>query len=159
MALSQRGEYWYGDSGADIHELMARHRESGDPIEIVRDVICECGGRVFSVQLDDEYQEAAWICRSCDAQYLFHAKRVKGYYEGDPDADTEYCRCPCTPKGGSYFELAVGVSLYTGREDVDWVFLGCQCVACGLTGYLTEWHRVEYPHAELFSHMANKQEA
>jgi hypothetical protein len=159
MALQKRGEHWYGDSAADIRELLARHAESGDPITVMRDAVCDCGGRVFSVQIDDEYQEAAWFCRDCNAQYLFHTRRTDGYYEGDPEADTEYCSCPCTVRGASYFEIAVGVTLYEGREDVDWAYLACRCVVCGLTGYLAEWHRIEYPYAELFAHMGNKQEA
>jgi hypothetical protein len=159
MALQRRGEYWYGDSPEDIRALLDRHVETGDPIKVIRDVVCECGGTVFSIHLDDEYQEAAWFCRECDSQHLFHTRRVADPYEGDPEADTECCNCPCTTRGGSYFELAVGLSLYDGSDDVDWVFVACRCVACGLTGYLASWHRIEYPYPELFAHMDNKQEA
>ncbi len=160
MALQERGEYWYGDSAADIRALMARHAEIGDPIEVVRDAVCECGGTVFSVLIDDEYQEVAWFCRACHTQYLFHTRPVAGPYDGDPESDVEGFRCPCTDRGGSYFEVAVGVSLYRGSDDVDFVYLGCRCVACGLTGYMTEaWHRIEYPYPELFAHMGNRQDA
>ena len=159
MALQRRDDCWYGDSAADIRALLDRHAETGDPIKVARDVVCECGGTVFSIQIDDEFQEAAWFCRACGAQYLFHTKRIAGPYEGDPEADTECCNCPCTQRGGSYFELALGVSLYDGSDDVDWVFIACRCVACGRTGYLASWHRIEYPYAELFAHMANKQAA
>jgi hypothetical protein len=156
MALEQRGEHWYGDSAADIQALFAR--KEGDPVEVVRSAVCECGGTVFSVQIDDEHQEAAWFCRACDTQYLFHTRRVSGYYPGDPEAETECVNCSCTDRDGSYFELAIGVTLYTNTEDVDWAFLACRCVACGVTGYLTEWHRIEYPCSELFAHMGNKQD-
>lgn len=159
MALQRRGDYWFGDSASDIRALLTRHADVGDKIEVVQDAVCDCGGRVFSVQIDDEYQEAAWFCRACNAQYLFHTRRVDGYYGGDPEADTECCNCSCTERGGSYFEIAVGVTLYQGRQDVDWVFIACRCVACGLTGYLAEWHRIEFPHPELFAHMGNKQDA
>jgi hypothetical protein len=154
VALQRRGDHWYGDSAADMRALLVR--KTGDPVKVVRDVVCECGGTVFSVLTDDEYHEAAWFCRACDAQYLFHTKRVADPYEGDPGADTEYLHCSCTDRGGSCFELAVGVTLYDGCEDVDWVFIVCRCVACGLTGYLAEWHRIEYPYEELFAHMRNK---
>jgi hypothetical protein len=161
MALQRRGEYWYGESAEDIRALFDRHGEAGDPIKVIREVICECGGTAFSVLLDDEYHEAAWFCRACDAQYLFHTQRVADPYEGDPEADAEYCHCPCTERGGlvtggSYFELAVGVTLYVGGDDVDWVYLACRCVACGLVGYLAEWHRIEYPYPELLAHMQNR---
>lgn len=159
MALLRQGEYWYGESAADIRVLFDRHSETGDPIKVARDVVCECGARVFSLQIDNKYQEAAWFCRACDSQYLFHTRRVAAPYEGDPEADTKCCNCPCTKRGGSYFELAVGVSLYDASDDVDWAFIGCRCVACGLTGYLASWHRIEYPYAGLFAHLGNKQEA
>jgi hypothetical protein len=154
VALRRHGEYWYGDAASDIRALLAG--KAGDPVEFVRDAVCECGGTVFSVQTDDDYQEAAWFCRACDAQYLFHTRQGAGYYEGDPEADTECVTCTCTNRGGSYFELAVGVTLYSDGEDVDWAFLACRCVACGLTGYLAEWHRIEFPHPELFAHMGNR---
>jgi hypothetical protein len=114
---------------------------------------------VFSVQIDDEYQEAALFCRARDAKYLFHTREVDGFYDGDPDADTEYCSCPCTDRGGSYFEITVGASLYEPSDIVRWVYLGCRCVACGLTGYLAEWHRIELPYPKLFAHLQNKQDA
>src|SRR5262245_763078 len=56
VALQRRGDHWYGDSAADMRELLAR--KTGDPVKVVRDVVCECGGTVFSVLTDDEYQEA-----------------------------------------------------------------------------------------------------
>jgi hypothetical protein len=156
VALQARGGKWYGDSASDIRALLAR--QAGEPVAVVQDAACDCGGRVFSVQIDDEYQEAAWFCQSCGAQYLFHTRRVKGYYEGDPGADTECCSCPCSETGlGSVFEIAVGVTLYGDSQNVDWVFIACRCVTCGLTGYLADWHRIGYPYPELFAHMANRQ--
>lgn len=155
MAIQERGENWYGDSAADIRAMFAH--KPGDPVKEVRDVVCECGGRAFSFQADDDVQEAVWFCRDCDAQYLFHARRIAGHYEGDPDGNTECINCPCTTRGGSYFELAVGVTLYDNSADVDWAFIGCRCVACGMLGYLAEWHRIEYPYSEFFAHMDNKQ--
>jgi hypothetical protein len=159
MTLKRRDGKWYGESASDIRELLSRHKEStGDNVDVVQEVVCDCGSRVFSILLDDEYQEAVWICQRCDAQYLFHTKRVSGYYEGNSDGDIECCNCPCSIRGGSYFELAVGVTLHEGSQDVDWAFIACRCVVCGLTGYLAEWHRIGYPYQELFDHMNNKQE-
>jgi hypothetical protein len=150
VVLERRGEYWYGDSAADIRALLARDRPGSDPVVVFEDAICDCGGKVFSVQIDDEYHEAAWFCRDCDAQYLFHTRNIDGFYEGDPEADTECCNCPCTDRGGSYFEITVGASLYEPSDVVRWVYIGCRCVACRRTGYLAEWHRVEIPYPKLF---------
>jgi hypothetical protein len=159
MVLERRGEHWYGDTIADIYALLDHNARPGEPIVAVREVVCECGCTVFSVQADDEYREAAWSCRRCDAQYLFHARRIDGYYEGDPETDSQCLNCSCSERGESEFELAVGVTLYSGSEDVDWAYIGCRRVACGLTGYLAQWHRIAYPYEELFAHMDNKQDA
>jgi hypothetical protein len=48
----------------------------------------------------------------------------------------EECACPC---GEEEFEITVGVHLYYGSEDVKWVYIGCRCVACGLTANYGDW--------------------
>ncbi len=157
MTIRKRGKFWYGDSAADIREVLARDCGKSDPLTVFADAVCDCGGRVFSLQIDEEHGEAAWSCKACDAQYLFHDREIAGYYEGDPEADTECCGCPCTNRGESYFEIAVGASLYDDSEDVRWVYIGCRCVACGLTACYAAWNRVDLPYPKLFAHMGNKQ--
>jgi hypothetical protein len=156
MALRQRGEHWYGDTAADIREVLAHHYSHHYPATVFADAVCDCGGRVFSLQIDEEYGEAAWFCRDCDAQYLFHDRDINGYYEGDPEADTECCGCPCTDRGASYFEITVEACLYDDSEGVRWIYIGCRCVACGLTACYADWNRVELPYPKRFAHMKNR---
>jgi hypothetical protein len=159
MALQQRGDYWYGDSASDIRVLLSMDRPGSDPITVFADAVCECGGRVFTLQLDDEYQEAALFCKACDSQHLFHTTNVDGYYEGHPEADTEWCGCPCTKRGATYYEITLGASLYDGSDDVRWVHIGCRCVACGLVAFYASWHRIEIPYQTLFARLRNKMPA
>lgn len=158
MALRPEGDYYHGDSAEDIREFLARHSSRGYPATHFEDAVCDCGGRVFTLQIDEDYGEAAWFCKACAAQYLFHSTNNHGYYEGDPEADTEYCACPCAPHGASYFEITVGASLYECSEVVRWLFIGCRCVKCGLTACYSDWNRVDLPYQELFAHMKNRVE-
>jgi hypothetical protein len=159
MALHKKGEFLYGDSAADIRELLSKHYSEEYPASRFADAVCVCGGRVFCLQTDEEYHIAAWFCKECDAQYVFHDRNIDGYYEGDPEADTECCGCPCTPRGNSYFEITVGACLYEGSDDVRRVYIGCRCVSCGLTGSYSDWNRVDLPYQKLFSHITNKVDA
>jgi hypothetical protein len=158
MALQKQGEFWYGDSGSDICELLARHYSQEYPATEFAEAVCDCGRRVFTVQIDEDYPEAAWICKECDAQFLFHTTAEAGPYEGDPEADAECCECPCTPRGASYFEVTVGAALYEGSRDVRWVYIGCRCVACGLTACYTDWNRVDLALEKVFARLRNRVE-
>ena len=106
MAIRKRGQFWYGDTVADIREVLSLDCDKVRPPTVFADAVCDCGGRVFSLQIDEEYGEAAWFCKACDAQYLFHDRAIDGYYEGNPEADTECCGCPCTERGASYFPFS-----------------------------------------------------
>lgn len=155
MALTQQGGYWHGDSAEDIAELF--HYESVDPVVEVQYAQCACGNRSFSVMLDleREYQEAVWFCQICHSQYFFHTGKPQEE-EIESEADHEFCDCPCRTQGPSFFELAVGVTVYSNGEDVDWVYLGCRCVKCGITGYLDSWHRSPCTRSEIFENMRNR---
>jgi hypothetical protein len=155
--IRKRGKHWYGETIADIREVLSRYGGKVDPLSVFADATCDCGGRVFSLQVSEEYGEAAWFCKLCHAQYLFHDRNINGYYEGHPKADTECCGCPCTKRGASYFEITVGASLYDDSEDVRWLYIGCRCVARGLTACYADWNRVDIPCPKLFAHMRNKQ--
>ena len=50
MALRDGGQYWYGDSAADVREVLARPYHGALPCTHFADVVCECGGRVFDIQ-------------------------------------------------------------------------------------------------------------
>ena len=52
-----------------------------------------------------------------------------GNYLGSANLEPATCVC-----GADVFEITVGVSLYDESEDVRWLYVGCRCPACGLTG-------------------------
>jgi len=132
MPLQKRGKYWYGDSQADLRAEIARYSETNACVaQHFADAACECGAKIFRLLLDDAQGAAVRTCTTCSAEHPI----------GDSDeylaqAELGECACPC---GGEEFEIAVGVSLYVGSEDVKWLYLGCRCPRCGLVAVYGDW--------------------
>jgi hypothetical protein len=133
MSLHRRGKWWYGDSQSDIRgELVRVGKLSGYvPIHFA-DTRCVCGGRSFRLRLD-EGTAAVRVCPKTDCARSHPIGDSDEYLD---DAEMEECACPC---GGDEFEITVGVHLYADSEDVKWVYIGCRCVACGLTANYGDW--------------------
>ena len=49
------------------------------------------------------------------------------------------------------FEITVGVSLYDDSEDVRWLYVGCRCPKCGLTGVYGDWKNEFNGYRELLA--------
>jgi hypothetical protein len=132
MAIRKKGKWWYADSQADIRTELAR---VGDLNEYVptqfADAICTCGNRTFQLALDDEQGAAVRTCSKCTTEHPI----------GDSDeyleeAEIQQSECVC---GKKVFEITVGVSLYEDSADVRWLYVGCRCPSCGLTGCYGDW--------------------
>ena len=91
-----------------------------------------CGCDTFTVVMNEGEGVAARICTSCDSEHGI----------GDSDdfidqVDAVYpIECTC---GEIQFKIMAGVALYDDSEDVRWFYLGCECVACGLSGVYGDW--------------------
>jgi len=132
MALKKRGKYRYGDSQADIRtELLRCLKAIDDVAEHFADAVCQCGGKVFRLALDEAVGAAVRTCVACGA-----AHPIGDSEEYLKDAELEECACAC---GHEEFEITVGVSLYDDSEDVKWLYLGCRCPKCGLTAPYADW--------------------
>ena len=144
MALKKRGEYQYGDTQADIRaELLDYSKANAYLADHFADALCNCGGKVSRLALDDSVGAAVRSCVACKAE---HPIGDGNEYLGD--ADLEECACPC---GGEEFEITVGVSLYRDSEDVRWLYLGCRCPKCGLTAVYGDWKNEYIRYHELLA--------
>ena len=94
--------------------------------------MCVCGGQTFRLQLD----EGTAAVRVCPQPTCAQAHPIGDSDEYLQEAELEACGCPC---GGEEFEITVGAHLYADSEDVKWVYIGCRCVACGLTANYGDW--------------------
>ena len=132
MALVKGGKHWYGDAQPDIRAGLLRYsKRNGYPAQHYADAACDCGSRAFRLHLDATQGAAVRVCTTCGGEHP-----IGDSAEYIADAELEECQCPC---GGQAFEITGGVSLYEGSDDVRWLYLGCRCVACGLTARYGDW--------------------
>ena len=132
MALKKRGKYYYGNTQADIRDEVVRYSKANDyQAQQFADAMCQCGGRLFRLDMDENEGAAVRRCVNCNASHAIGDS--DDYLEG---AELEECACTC---GSNVFEITVGVSLYDDSEDVRWLYLGCRCPKCGLTGVYGDW--------------------
>lgn len=136
MALITRDKHFYGDSQADIREYLSKYSSSEYAVHHFADAFCKCGNRTFGLRIDDIEGAAVRICKACGNDHP-----IGDSEEFLAKAELEECECPC---GQSILEITVGVSLYDGSEDVRWLYIGCRCPNCGLTGCYGDWKN-EYP--------------
>jgi hypothetical protein len=142
MTLRSRGQHNYGDAQGDIREELRDYsRNNGYEIEHFVDAVCACGKRVFVLKLDDPQGVAVRVCAVCKNEHPLGDSA--DFME---EAEIQECECPC---GAGLFEITAGVALYQGSEDVKWLYIGCRCVACGLTACYGDWKN-EYPNYREF---------
>src|SRR5262249_9711474 len=114
---------------------------------------CQCGCRVFSLEVDETVGEACWFCQACDAVPLLRDSATDGPSDGSPEYEAVDCVCPC---GQSRFEIVVGVTLYGHSDTARTAYIGCRCVACGLLGSYASWSRVDLLSPRFFASMKNR---
>lgn len=132
MALRKKDKWWYGESQADIRVEMTRFGEEGECVPTqFADAQCQCGNRLFQLALDEDQGVAVRICSQCHAEHPMADS--EDYLDA---AELELSVCVCEQ---DVFEITVGVSLYEESEDVRWLYVGCRCPACGITGCYGDW--------------------
>ncbi|MDP6445557.1 MAG: hypothetical protein QGG36_16800 [Pirellulaceae bacterium] len=133
MAVRKKGEYYYADSQLEIREVLAEYSaDNAYPIDHFADAECdECGGRLFALELDDLQGAAVRICAACESEHAIGDS--EDYLD---EAEFEGCECIC---GCEALEITGGVALYDGSEDVRWLYIGCRCPECGVTGCYGDW--------------------
>jgi hypothetical protein len=133
MALRREDDQSFGDNQHDIREELIRYSKlNGYVAEHFADAKCECGATELELIIDDNAGVAARLCPSCDGE---HGIGDSDEYVND-DTDPWMCECLCDSQ---VFEVTVGVALSEGSEDVRWIYIGCRCPQCGLTGCYGDW--------------------
>jgi Zn ribbon nucleic-acid-binding protein len=142
MALRKRGEYWYGDAQRDIRDELTRvgHLNEYVPTQFA-DAHCRCGATTFTLRMDENAGAAVRTCTACGHE---HPIADSGEFLEGADLQDYVCLC-----GQGTFEITVAVSLYEGSDDVRWLYVGCRCPACGLTGCYGDWKNEFIDYREL----------
>ena len=127
-------EQWEG--AAVPGELAEFLREAAEyqPV-LLAGCVCEgCGGRAFTVWVDDAEGCAGRGCVRC-GQLAFLADSAEVWVDAEPGS----AECPC---GGDEFEAAVAFSL-TADGSVRWVTVGLRCLRDGALGVYADW-KIDY---------------
>lgn len=132
MALTKKGEFWYGttsgDTQAELRSYSVANRHEATRFAASK---CDCGCRSFALQTDEEAGVAIRTCTDCGQEHLMGDSAE--YVEG---AAPEAHECVCE---NEVFELMSGVSVYEGTHDVRWYYIACRCVECNLVGVFADW--------------------
>lgn len=144
IALQKRGKFWYGDSQADIRDEILRYsKRNAYPAHHYADAVCKCGGRLFTLRMDDAAGAAIRKCVSC-----FEEHAIGDSEDYLKEAELQIYQCVCLE---NIFEITIGVSLYRDSEDVRWLYVGCRCPKCGLTGVYGDWKNEFNGYRELLA--------
>lgn len=132
MALEKRGEHYFSDRQEDIRtEITSFSIHTGYETTQFADALCSCGGRLFQLAMDENEGAAVRTCIKCGDQ---HPIADSAEYLADAELQDSCCLCDA-----DQFEITVGVSLYHASQDVRWLYIGCRCPSCGLTGVYGDW--------------------
>ncbi len=116
---------------------------TGDPANhIVRSVCAGCSGTHFWMQCSEEDGVALRTCTECKTAIFIGDSEA--LWE---DADTGDATCPC---GKKVFDIAIGYCL-NEEENVTWMIVGAQCVACSELGIYADWCIDYEPNKHLLS--------
>jgi hypothetical protein len=142
MALRKKGKFYYSDSQIDIREELLRYSRLNEyPATRYADSVCLCGGRFFTLLVDDNEGAAVRECVACRGEHP-----IGDSEQYLADSELEECECPC---GDNTFEITIGVALYADANDIKWIYVGCRCINCKLTACFGDWKN-EYDNYQEF---------
>lgn len=105
-----------------------------------------CGGDVFKLLMNEDEGVAARICVQCDSEHGIADSDE--YFDNVEEIYEVVCTCD-----GEKFRVMAGVSLYEGTEDVRWLYIGCECVDCGLSGVYGDWKNEFHGYKQLLDNV------
>lgn len=133
--IDKSGTWWKGESIDDLRDFVIEFTSQNYRADEIRQSVCKgCGGTRFGLRVDDDEGCAERVCRVCGAREF-----IADSEEFWEDATPGDAACPC---GAEDFQIAVGFSLIESGE-VNWISVGCRCVACGVLGVYVDW-KVDY---------------
>ena len=131
MAILKKVGLLYADSQSDLPDVLRDFTERGYLATQFADSVCRCGCRTFQLAVDEDAGVALRTCTKCGEDHP-----IGDSDEYLDDAELESCECTCD---STAFEITIGVALYADSEDVRWLYVGCRCPQCKLSGCYGDW--------------------
>lgn len=143
MTIDTSGKWWKGSGPDDLGEYLRAltPQEIGYALDAVRLARCACGSNTFSLRADRDEGGAERTCQACGVSHLMCDSA-----EIWTDARPRKWRCVCKRDVGN---VAVGVSLREGGDDVRWILVGVRCTSCGVLSSYGDWKVTYSPSLHL----------
>lgn len=147
MAIRRKDDLSFGNHQSDIREELIRYSRFQDLVaEHFADARCSCGATHFELLIDEELGIAARLCPSCDGEHGMGDSDERL----DETADPYHCECICECV---LFEITIGVAVAPDSGAVRWLYVGCRCPQCGLTGCYGDWKNEFSGYRELLANV------
>jgi hypothetical protein len=130
--LEKKGKHYYSNTAEDIPECLKVYSKTNTYVatEFAK-AICRCGASIFELHTDEKEGVAGRVCIACGQDHVMCDGEA---YLADAELGQHECLC-----GKNHFEITVGVALYDQSQAVRWLYIGCRCITCGLTGCYADW--------------------
>ena len=111
-------------------EVKRWSAQNGYEINVFKRVSCpSCKQDTLLFGSDDENGAAVVECATCET--VFYLENSEPYME---TPSQNICTCD-----GEVFKIGVGKAFHEGTTDPRWIYIGAECVACGLGGVYVDW--------------------
>jgi hypothetical protein len=107
--IDTTGKWWKGSEFADVEEYLRALKPGGYDVDRVIEAKCGCGGRVFTLEVDQDEELARTTCVACGRQAF-----VSDAGEHCSDATPRRVKCPSRH---AEYELGLGLCV----RDAAWV--------------------------------------
>lgn len=138
MAITQKGDYYYGDNVADLKILLGEYSEqNGHPAAEFEQSVCICGGKKFVLSTDERQGVAIRQCTTCnDEHVIIDDENMLA------KARPEEHGCICE-KQAFFLVSAIAAKPSNDKsgndKEVSWYYQGGMCPSCRLIGVYADW--------------------
>ena len=93
------------------------------------EVVCPCGTKELKLFSDDDEGGAYVLCPQCNQEIDLEESRH--YIEVET---SNICNCD-----NEILTVGIGKAYHQDSHDPRWVYIGCHCKQCGLSGVYVDW--------------------
>ena len=93
-------------------------------------IICKCALKQFELITDDQEEGAYVECSSCNLKI-----DIENSMQYMSRKTQNICTCDC-----KLFTICIGKAFYDNSNDPRWIYIGAECLKCGLGGVYIDWH-------------------
>lgn len=133
MAITQKGDYYYGDNVADLKILLGEYSEQNElSATEFEQSVCVCGGKKFVLSTDERQGVALRCCTTCKEEHIIIDDENMA-----TKARPEEHGCLCE-KQAFFLVSAIATDAHDSKK-ATWYYQGAMCPSCRLIGVYADW--------------------